>query len=185
MIRRLALAAAFLVSLGVAVFAGAHIISAVERPPTTVTYSMQVGRRHPAVRGHRADRHAGADRPRSSSSCPGPPPPPASRSPGTAWPRYADAGRGPGRLPGGGQGVVERDRLLRRRREGQRQRRPVHQGAGPPGSRTPAASGRSTSSATASAAGWPTASPAPTRRCSTAWRRSRPTRCRAAWSPRR
>src|ERR1700733_11224818 len=44
MIRRLALAAAFLVSLGVAVFAGAHIISAVERPSTTTTYSMKVGR---------------------------------------------------------------------------------------------------------------------------------------------
>ena len=44
MIRRLALGAAFLVSLGVAVFAGAHIISAVERPSTTTTYSMKVGR---------------------------------------------------------------------------------------------------------------------------------------------
>jgi polyhydroxybutyrate depolymerase len=44
MIRRLALAAAFLVSLGVAVVAGAHIISAVERPSTTTTYSMKVGR---------------------------------------------------------------------------------------------------------------------------------------------
>ena len=33
-----------LVSLGVAVFAGAHIISAVERPSTTTTYSMKVGR---------------------------------------------------------------------------------------------------------------------------------------------
>src|SRR3984885_2472575 len=44
MIRRLALAAAFLVSLGVAVFAGAHIISAVERQSTTTTYSMKVGR---------------------------------------------------------------------------------------------------------------------------------------------
>ena len=43
MIRRLALGAAFLVSLGVAVFAGAHIISAVERPSTTTTYSMKVG----------------------------------------------------------------------------------------------------------------------------------------------
>jgi polyhydroxybutyrate depolymerase len=45
MIRRLALAAAFLVSLGVAVFAGAHIISAVGRPSTTETYSMKVGHR--------------------------------------------------------------------------------------------------------------------------------------------
>jgi polyhydroxybutyrate depolymerase len=44
MIRRLALGAAFLASLGVAVFAGAHIISAVERPSTTTTYSMKVGR---------------------------------------------------------------------------------------------------------------------------------------------
>jgi polyhydroxybutyrate depolymerase len=43
MIRRLALAMAFLVSLAVAVFAGAHIISAVERPSTTTTYSMKVG----------------------------------------------------------------------------------------------------------------------------------------------
>ena len=45
MIRLSALAAAFLASLGVAVFAGAQIISAVERPPATVTYSMQVGHR--------------------------------------------------------------------------------------------------------------------------------------------
>jgi polyhydroxybutyrate depolymerase len=44
MIRRLALAAAFLVSLGVAAAAGAHIIGAVERPSTTTTYSMKVGR---------------------------------------------------------------------------------------------------------------------------------------------
>src|SRR3984957_13318560 len=43
MMRGLALGAAFLVSLGVAVFAGVHIISAVERPTTTTTYSMQVG----------------------------------------------------------------------------------------------------------------------------------------------
>ena len=45
MIRLTALAAAFLVSLGVAAFAGAHIISAVERPSATVTYSMKVGHR--------------------------------------------------------------------------------------------------------------------------------------------
>jgi polyhydroxybutyrate depolymerase len=45
MIRLSALAAAFLASLGVAVFAGAQIISAVERPPASVTYSMQVGHR--------------------------------------------------------------------------------------------------------------------------------------------
>ena len=45
MIRLSALAAAFLASLGVAVLAGAQIISAVERPPATVTYSMQVGHR--------------------------------------------------------------------------------------------------------------------------------------------
>ena len=45
MIRLAALAAAFLVSLGVAVLAGAHIISAVERPPATATYSMRVGHR--------------------------------------------------------------------------------------------------------------------------------------------
>jgi polyhydroxybutyrate depolymerase len=45
MIRLTALAAAFLVSLGVAVFAGAHIISAVQRPSATVTYSMKVGHR--------------------------------------------------------------------------------------------------------------------------------------------
>ena len=44
MIRRLALAAAFLASFGVAVFAGAHSTSAVERPSTTTTYSMKVGR---------------------------------------------------------------------------------------------------------------------------------------------
>jgi polyhydroxybutyrate depolymerase len=44
MMRGLALGAAFLVSLGVAVFAGVHIISAVERPSTTTTYSMQVGK---------------------------------------------------------------------------------------------------------------------------------------------
>ena len=43
MIRRLALAAAFVVSLGVAGFAGAHIISAVVRPSTTTTYSLKVG----------------------------------------------------------------------------------------------------------------------------------------------
>jgi polyhydroxybutyrate depolymerase len=43
MIRRLALAAAFVACLAVAVFAGAHIISAVERPSTTSTYSLQVG----------------------------------------------------------------------------------------------------------------------------------------------
>jgi polyhydroxybutyrate depolymerase len=43
MMRGLALGAAFLVSLGVVVFAGVHIISAVERPSTTTTYSMQVG----------------------------------------------------------------------------------------------------------------------------------------------
>jgi len=41
--RGLALGAAFLVSLGVAVFAGVHIISAVEQPSTTTTYSLQVG----------------------------------------------------------------------------------------------------------------------------------------------
>jgi polyhydroxybutyrate depolymerase len=45
MIRLSALAAAFLASLGVAVLAGAQIISAVERPPASVTYSMQVGHR--------------------------------------------------------------------------------------------------------------------------------------------
>ena len=45
MIRLTALAAAFLASLGVAVLAGAQIISAVERPPASVTYSMQVGHR--------------------------------------------------------------------------------------------------------------------------------------------
>jgi polyhydroxybutyrate depolymerase len=44
MIRRLALAAAVTVSLGVAALAGAHIINAVERPSTTTTYSMKVGR---------------------------------------------------------------------------------------------------------------------------------------------
>jgi polyhydroxybutyrate depolymerase len=45
MIRLAALAAACLVSLGVAVFAGAHIISVVERLPATVTYSMKIGHR--------------------------------------------------------------------------------------------------------------------------------------------
>jgi polyhydroxybutyrate depolymerase len=44
MTRRLALAAAFLVTIGVAVFAGVHIINVVERPSTTTTYSMKVGR---------------------------------------------------------------------------------------------------------------------------------------------
>ena len=39
--RGLVLAAAFLVTIGVAVFAGVHIISAVERPSTTTTYSIR------------------------------------------------------------------------------------------------------------------------------------------------
>jgi polyhydroxybutyrate depolymerase len=43
MIRRLALAASFLVCLGVVGLAGVHIIAAVERPSTTTTYSMKVG----------------------------------------------------------------------------------------------------------------------------------------------
>jgi polyhydroxybutyrate depolymerase len=43
MIRPLALAASFLACLAVAVFAGAHIISAVERPSTSTVYSMRVG----------------------------------------------------------------------------------------------------------------------------------------------
>ena len=46
--RGLALAAALIVTIGLttgaAVFAGAHIIRAVERPATTATYSMKVGR---------------------------------------------------------------------------------------------------------------------------------------------
>ena len=41
--RGLALAAAFLVTIGVAVFAGMQIISALERPTTTNTYSIKVG----------------------------------------------------------------------------------------------------------------------------------------------
>jgi polyhydroxybutyrate depolymerase len=43
MIRRLALAAAFLVTLGVVGFTGAHLIAAIERPTTTTMYSMKVG----------------------------------------------------------------------------------------------------------------------------------------------
>ena len=43
MIRRLALAASFVACLVVAVFAGAHILNAVERPSTTTTYSLKVG----------------------------------------------------------------------------------------------------------------------------------------------
>jgi polyhydroxybutyrate depolymerase len=42
--RFLALAAAFLATLGVAVFAGVHIVSVIERQSSTTTYSMQVGR---------------------------------------------------------------------------------------------------------------------------------------------
>jgi polyhydroxybutyrate depolymerase len=41
--RLLALAAAFLATLGVAGFASAHIVSVIERPSTTTTYSMKVG----------------------------------------------------------------------------------------------------------------------------------------------
>jgi len=41
--RQLALAAAFLVTLGVAVFAGVHIIGVIERPTTNTMYSMKVG----------------------------------------------------------------------------------------------------------------------------------------------
>ena len=41
--RLLALAAAFLATLGVATLAGVHIISAIERQSTTTTYSMKVG----------------------------------------------------------------------------------------------------------------------------------------------
>ncbi len=41
--RLLALAAAFLATLGVAVFAGVHIVSVIERPSSTTTYSMKVG----------------------------------------------------------------------------------------------------------------------------------------------
>ena len=41
--RFLILITAFLVTLGGATFAGVHIISAVERPSTTTTYSMKVG----------------------------------------------------------------------------------------------------------------------------------------------
>jgi len=44
MSRFLILITAFLVTLGGATFAGVHIISAVERPSTTTTYSMKVGR---------------------------------------------------------------------------------------------------------------------------------------------
>jgi polyhydroxybutyrate depolymerase len=44
MTRRLALAAAFLVTIGVAVFASVHIFNVVERPSTTTMYSMKVGR---------------------------------------------------------------------------------------------------------------------------------------------
>lgn len=43
MMRRLALAVTFLVTIGVAVFVGVHIINAVERQSTTTTYSMRVG----------------------------------------------------------------------------------------------------------------------------------------------
>jgi polyhydroxybutyrate depolymerase len=42
--RTLALAAAFLATLGVAAFAGARIVSVVERQSSTTTYSMKVGR---------------------------------------------------------------------------------------------------------------------------------------------
>ena len=41
--RLLTLAAAFLATLGVAAFAGVHIVSVIERPTTTTTYSMKVG----------------------------------------------------------------------------------------------------------------------------------------------
>jgi polyhydroxybutyrate depolymerase len=41
--RLLALAAAFLAALGVATFAGAHIVSVIERQSSTTTYSMKVG----------------------------------------------------------------------------------------------------------------------------------------------
>jgi polyhydroxybutyrate depolymerase len=41
--RLLALAAAFLATLGVAAFAGAHIVSVIERQSSTTTYSMKVG----------------------------------------------------------------------------------------------------------------------------------------------
>ena len=121
---------------------------------------MKVGHLHPAVRGHRADRHAGqvgADHRRAvrgrrhhqRRGHQGPHGPVRRRR------------QGRGGVPGGDQGVVERDRLLRRRRAGERQRRRVHQGAGPE-DRPRLRNGRSTSSATASAGGWPTASPAPT-----------------------
>jgi polyhydroxybutyrate depolymerase len=43
MIRRLALAASFLVCFAVAALAGVHIISAVGQPSTTTTYSLKVG----------------------------------------------------------------------------------------------------------------------------------------------
>ena len=42
--RTLALAAAFLATLSVAAFAGEHIVSLIERPSSTTTYSMKVGR---------------------------------------------------------------------------------------------------------------------------------------------
>ena len=41
--RTLALAAAFLATLGVAAFAGEHIVGLIERPSSTTTYSMKVG----------------------------------------------------------------------------------------------------------------------------------------------
>ena len=41
--RTLALAAAFLATLGVAAFAGVHIVSVIERQSSTTTYSMKVG----------------------------------------------------------------------------------------------------------------------------------------------
>ena len=65
--RFLVLITAFVVTLGVATFAGVHIISAVERPVDHHDLLDEGRQRHQAVRGHRARPPRCRSRPRSSS----------------------------------------------------------------------------------------------------------------------
>ena len=109
--RFLILITAFVATLGGVTFAGMNIISAAGRQSTTTTYSLQVGsitRQYQVI----------APTAQLSKSAPiivvlsG-----AAATNSTEIVRdritpYADAGEADGRLPGGDQGVVERDRLL-------------------------------------------------------------------------
>ena len=182
--RGLALAAALIVTIGVtmgaAVFAGAHIIRAVERPATTATYSMQVGGLTRSWQVIAPDGRAPASAPiivvLSGIA--------ASNGQEISRDRllpYVDAGKtelvyplairqswnAVGCCGAAGPAEGQRPGLPREARS--------------PGS-TPGGGGRSTSSATATAGRMAYASRAPTPACSTAWPPSRPTRCPAAWS---